>query len=399
MSIKLYWGANGSFKSASACQDDIIPELKKGRTVITNLRGCTMDKVTAVYPDMPEGADIIYIDTTQPGAYDRLREWPWWAPPGALVVLDEIQLIYRKSWTARQMAEKFQKFEKEEEAEAADKPFDLLDAFTRHRHWNWDVVFTTPNIKYVRDDIRDTTEVAYRQANMGLIGVKGKFKRAMHPASDNKPGAGSLVQTLKIKNDTFKCYQSTSTGIVQDTRAGTNVFKSPRLLLALACSASGFVYAVSSGGLDYFFTDYDSQLARATEEASSVGGGSALASDPVDSASNPPEADTVSGDNVVIVETDYGNNDLGPYSDHRITINGCLVARKDGRHYEACQFTVQREGQTAYSLRSIDLQMAGYKLERINACAYRLHYEDDSRMLTCGGFQAQAPQAQIVAFQ
>ena len=59
MSIKCYWGSNGAYKSASAVEFDIIPELLKGRVVVTNIRGCTLAKCIQQYPDIPDSADVI----------------------------------------------------------------------------------------------------------------------------------------------------------------------------------------------------------------------------------------------------------------------------------------------------------------------------------------------------
>ncbi|RMO84683.1 hypothetical protein ALQ33_200048 [Pseudomonas syringae pv. philadelphi] len=71
-------------------------------------------------------------------------------------------------------------------AKAADRPMNFLDAWTRHRHWNWDIILTTPNIKYVHTDIRQTSEAAYQHSNLMLLGKWLKFlvakdsKEAMH---------------------------------------------------------------------------------------------------------------------------------------------------------------------------------------------------------------------------
>ncbi|MFU3482843.1 zonular occludens toxin domain-containing protein, partial [Pseudomonas aeruginosa] len=68
-----------------------------------------------------------------------------------------------------------------------------LDAWTRHRHFNWDIILTTPNIAYIRDDIRMTAEKAYLHSNLAVIGIRGRYKESQHSAQDNKPPARDVI--------------------------------------------------------------------------------------------------------------------------------------------------------------------------------------------------------------
>lgn len=392
MSIKVYWGSNGSFKTASAVQDDIIPELLKGRVVITNVRGCTLDKCIEQYPDIPDTADVIYIDMAKAGSLDKLQTWFRWAPQGALIVLDEVQLIHRQSWRDRDL-EKFvlqvddggvRRAATFDEAEQLGQPYDMLDAFTRHRHWNWDLVLTTPNIKYVRSDIRNTCEVAYRQANGALLGFSGRFKRAMHDADENKPGVGALTQTLKIKQKSFACYDSTRTGKVQDTRAGTNIFKSPRLLLALACSAGGFIYAFASGGFDIITgTPHSENLAlpqQAAADAEPKDGvpahsvpGSTVAASVADSIPAQQAGDSA-------VESLITEDIFAGYDAALTYFEGFQSGKVV---YFLVEFDHWGQDGHAFSMSSGELVRIGYRFKWLSECAVLLMTQNTSRLVTC----------------
>ena len=400
MSIKIYWGANGSYKSASAVEFDIIPELLRpvvemkqedgtitirpaGRVVVTNIRGCTLERVMEQYPDVPDTSEIIYLDTSKAGTMDKLQTWFRWVPDGALIVLDEVQLIHRKAWREKDL----EKFTLEvddngvkrkatfEEAEQLGKPHDMLDAFTRHRHFNWDLVLTTPNIKYIREDIRNTCEVAYRQANGALIGFNGKFKRSMHDASENKPSSGSLVQTLSIKKKTFKCYQSTKTGIVQDTRAGTNVFKSPRLLLALACSAGAIIYSVSSGGLDYFFEDHSQKLVDATAQAGSFPDQESMANSEVVQPGDSVETINVNH-NLPAVSTAFFTA-VEPLAGYELR----LSYYRDGLFNV---YQVEANNKSGWFVTPLeDLRVMGYQVKIISECMAVIVWQKQTRAIPC----------------
>jgi zona occludens toxin len=395
MSIKIYWGSNGSYKSASAVQDDIIPELLKGRVVVTNIRGCTLERCVEQYPDIPDSADIIHVDTAKAGGLDRLQTWFRWVPKGALIVLDEVQLIHRKAWREKDL-ERFiyrvtdefgnSRFATFDEAERDNTPFDMLDAFTRHRHFNWDLVLTTPNIKYIRDDIRGTCETAYRQANGALLGsfFKGKFKRAMHDADDNKPGTGALTQTLSINPKVFKCYDSTATGKAQDTRAGTNIFKSPRLLLSLACAIGGFAYAFSSGGIDNIVDGPDKAalgLSDAKADIAVSGASSSI------SALRPDAPVAVTSSRVSSkqgrdVRPDDALIAVDVFSDFDASLT---YMEGYGRSYE--YFLIEfdhwgKDGQP-FSIDSGELLRIGYRYKVLTDCSVLLYTDKSTRLVTC----------------
>lgn len=251
MSIKIHHGPNGSYKTSGAIQDDAVRALKEGRLIITNVRGFTLERVLQVMPELPESVDIINLDLESLADMERMRCWFQWAPRGAFIIFDETQLVFPKAWRERDL-EKYDFPGGPEAAAEADRPMSWLDGWTRHRHWNWDVVLTTPNISYIRDDIRMTCEMAYKHSNLAVIGISGRYKEAQHDAQLNRaPAEGTVIEYKKIRPDTFKLYQSTATGITQDTKAGKSFFKSPKLLVLLAFISLVTVAVLSLGGIGF----------------------------------------------------------------------------------------------------------------------------------------------------
>ncbi|EHS33068.1 zonular occludens toxin domain-containing protein, partial [Pseudomonas aeruginosa] len=177
MSIKIHHGPNGSYKTSGAIQDDAVPALKDGRVIITNVRGFTLERAYQVFPDLPNTAEIINLDLESLEDLEKMRTWFQWAPRGAFLIFDETQLLFPKSWREKDL-ERFDYPGGPEAAHAADRPMGWLDAWTRHRHFNWDIVLTTPNISYIRDDIRMTCEMAYKHSNLAVIGIPGRYKEA-----------------------------------------------------------------------------------------------------------------------------------------------------------------------------------------------------------------------------
>ena len=104
MSGKIHHGPPGSYKTSGAVQDDVIPELRKGRVVVTNVRGLTQEQVLTVYPDLPETAEIINVNTDEPEGMAEMRRWFHWAPLGCLLLVDEAQIVFPKKWREKDLS-------------------------------------------------------------------------------------------------------------------------------------------------------------------------------------------------------------------------------------------------------------------------------------------------------
>ncbi|WP_268796407.1 zonular occludens toxin domain-containing protein [Pseudomonas huanghezhanensis] len=238
MAIKIHHGPNGSYKTSGAVWDDAVPAAKEGRLIITNVRGMSRDRFEALFDDLPDTFDVLFISHESTEGMERIRTWFQWAPRNAFLIFDEAQVIFPSKWTSKEV-ERFNYPGGPDKAKLDDKPTDWLSAWTMHRHFNWDVILTMPNIKYLHTDIRNTSEAAYQHSNLMLLGkwtkklVQKDYKEAMHSAQENKaPTDGSnIVQLRKIDVRVFSLYDSTATGLHRDTMAGKNALASPRVLV------------------------------------------------------------------------------------------------------------------------------------------------------------------------
>lgn len=252
MAIKLHWGDNGSYKTAGCVMDDIIPAIKDGRTIVTNIRGLTYERCLDVFPDAPSTFKMINLNLDSKDGLDRCRNWFQWVDHGSLVVFDEVALVFLQSWRDSDLKQ-FDWVGGVDAAFEAGRPSTWLDAWTRHRHWGWDVVLTTPDIKYIRNDIRQTSQSAYKHTNYGVLGplfkkLVGDYKEVFHAASSNQPSPKSITRNRRIDPLVWDLYDSTANGQVTKDFAGTSIFKSIPLLLGLLVCILAFSYSFLSGG-------------------------------------------------------------------------------------------------------------------------------------------------------
>lgn len=283
MSVKIYHGPPGSYKSASAVMNEVMRCAREGRLLITNVRGLTEERVrknaraffgfrpAALHPDFK----VISLRRDLPEDMDRMRKWWHWAPEGAYIILDEVQSVYPPKWSASELRT-LDMLEPRTMSNGETLAREVELVFDMHRHGNWDLAFTTPSIKKVRSEIRAASEFAYKHKNLGVLGIPGLYVQGSHSADDNG-NASELYTTVvrRIPGWVFKLYDSTATGKTQDTTAGTSLWKEPKFALVAAVVALCVWWLIRSPTPSIFGRD-----AAAHSAAHSVAGASAAVGAP-----------------------------------------------------------------------------------------------------------------------
>ncbi|MCU9947893.1 zonular occludens toxin domain-containing protein [Pseudomonas sp. PDM13] len=382
MSIKIHHGPNGSYKTSGALQDDAIPALKEGRVIITNVRGFTLERAYTVFPELPDTSEIINLSLESLPDLERMRTWFQWAPRGAFIIFDETQLVFPKSWRDSDL-KRFDFPGGPEAAAEADRPMGWLDAWTRHRHFNWDIVLTTPNIAYIRDDIRMTCEMAYRHSNLAVIGIPGRYKEAQHDAQINRPPMdGTVIEYKRIRKQTFTLYDSTATGTHHDTKAGKSLLRSPKLLVLLAFIAACLSFSAWMGPVTFGVASPDETAAEPAQTGGphypqDTGPPGALAAAPSD------PANSILPGLPVGLQPDGPPAQLAhPFGDRTISIIGTLHMPTKGVIY---LFQMTDSDGRVMELNSWQLIASGYRFKPQGECVVRVTYEDWDSRFTCLG--------------
>lgn len=380
MAIKIHHGPNGSYKTSGAIWDDAVPAAKAGRHIITNVRGVSRARFEALFDDLPDSFDVEWISHESAEGMERIRTWFQWAPRNAFLIFDEAQVIFPSKWSDK-FLEKFDYPGGPDKAKSDDKPTDWLSAWTMHRHFNWDIILTMPNIKYLHSDIRNTSEAAYQHSNLMLLGkwmkkLVGKdYKEAMHSAQENKaPTDGSnIVQLRKIDKRVFELYDSTATGLHRDTMAGKNALTSPRvlILLLLLVGIVGFVFWRNDGN------PFKNPL--------SIPGAKAVAPPPSSSAPQGP-FENPHVDPVRLPSEQVPQNPVltDPYNQFDIVIKGSLWNEEKGVLFV---FQMSRD-QHVFTHTTRDMIAAGYEIYARGSCAADLVFQGQKRTVTCLGSMA-----------
>lgn len=270
--ICIHHGPAGSYKSSSVVWFEILPALRAGRVVVTNVEG--------MYPlhiiekqlgeTFPETARLFRIFSQEEKLKGLWRRWFHWMPLGALVVIDEVQDVYtvdKSQWKESDLDLKPLSYYSEilppelyklsHETHLAFKPSidestsddtgklaldenglviyppTMNEAFMRHRKFNWDLHFATPDLTQVSKAVRAVAEQAISYKNNDWFFFNKRKPRLFKhdPKRLLNPRKGDLVSTHKVPVDVHLLYKSTQTGQITKSGASAGIFSSTKVKL------------------------------------------------------------------------------------------------------------------------------------------------------------------------
>lgn len=362
MSIKIHHGAPGSYKSSGAIFTDVLPAIKAGRHIITNVRGFTAERCREVLGKaVPEGFEVTYIETESQNGRDYLARFYHWAPKGAFFLVDEVQRVFPPAWRQSDL-DRLDYPNGPDAAKADGRPETIDVAFDMHRHHNWDFVFTTPNIKKVHSVIRASAETAIRHTNMKILGFGKRYKTVLHLADNSGSSISDVLQAKpfnKVPDYVFKLYDSTTTGKVTDTIAGSSILRDPKILFFMV-----FI------GLCIFFGFIKPDYIDAPAKAAAV---------PSSGSSSDAKVGSSSGAGVrpsgAPVASDSGVLSVGPFAGHKLIIS-CHVLVKDERgSYRVEYCFALRKGDDVQPVYSDDWPDQLASVDAMSACHAVVKYQ------------------------
>lgn len=394
MASSIFHGAPGSFKSASATWFEVLPALRKGRLVVTNIEGILpLEEIeTELQETFPETAQLWRLSSQNSEGQSLWRNWYHWMPTGALVLIDEVQDVYPTEATFKPEScnykhidtykdlipehwykyhyEQLEKF-KPENLTSGDTddlgrelfnehgyiiyPKTLKECYMRHRKYNWDIIVCTPDITSVHKYIRNVSQYAYAHKYFdGLAAIPYYNRRPRifehNPKLDGKtPNKSSTITWKKIPIEVHKCYKSTATGGITKGQ-GKNFLFSP--IFAFPVTAIFFCILY---WLWYFTSDKDDvQDIEKTTEISVENPKKNTSPD-----SNNANFQVSNGEPIFVAL---------PYGATEVFVTGIQVVKRSGRTYREYIFEFITEKYGVFSINSHDLNSMGFGIQYFSSC-------------------------------
>ncbi|MCJ8318747.1 MAG: zona occludens toxin-like protein [Colwellia sp.] len=415
MANSIFHGAPGSFKSASAFWFEVLPALRAGRLVVTNIEGVLPKEEIEIELDevFPESAQVWRLSSQTDKGLFLWRRWFWWMPVGAFIIMDEIQDIFPKDATVfkpndfdskgidslkEQLPPKFYNYYKDvigtftppdDEGSKDDTgetildengniiyPKNMREANMRHRKYNWDIIYCTPEITEIHNLVRYACQYAYKYKYNDSLEFIPYFNRRTryHEHSPKSSGEtivkGQPVKWRKIPVEVHKCYRSTSTGKITKRR-GINGLKSPSLILAFALLLTCFSYMfwwlfVKPDRVNHF-----EESVSTAQETLEIRGSSGQQGYSSYSSSNTNKG--ISNNNVPIAL---------PFGMDEIYISGQVQVITEKHRYRDYVFILKKSGRI-FQVHSDELKLMGYTFRFVNSCSIKIYQGDAFQYVHC----------------
>jgi zona occludens toxin len=240
MSILAYVGLPGSGKSYGVVENQILPALKLGRVVVTNIP-LYEDRIREMIPTGELREFPTDLVAQQPELIDD------YAPPGCVLIIDELWKLFPAGQKVNHVPEPFKKLLAEHRH--------MVDAEGRSTQ----IVFVTQDLAQIGAFARQLVEQTMLHTKLGHLGASGSFRcRIFHGqvTGQNPPKSSEIRMTLgRYDEKVYRLYKShtmskaASDGADEkavDRRA--NVWKRPGILIAAGLCIVAVAWAVSALG-------------------------------------------------------------------------------------------------------------------------------------------------------
>jgi zona occludens toxin len=193
MSIYAYTGLPGSGKSYSVVEHQVLPALKSGRRLVTNV-ALKFDKLREAFPS----SELVELPTQRVQA-DPATIYEY-VTPGSVVVLDEVWRLFPAGLKANHVPEPFRKL------------------LAEHRHMvdaqgnSCQIVLVTQDLAQISAFARQLVEQTFRTVKLTSVGLSGQFRVDVYngPATGpNPPESGRIRQLFgRYSSATWQYYDS-----------------------------------------------------------------------------------------------------------------------------------------------------------------------------------------------
>lgn len=354
-------GRPGGGKTYEAVAYHILPAIKEGRKVITNIT-LNIDWFVKILGD--DVRDLIKIvdgrltdfgSTTRPFSQieDYSDDWRNEKGQGPLYVVDEAHM----SLPSRGL------------------PAAILEWFSIHRHYGVDIILLTQNIRKVHRDIKDMIEVTYRCTKNTAMGSSNSYTKKVQDGCN-----GEVVNTSirSYKSEFFPFYKSHSQSNkhVQEAQAKDirPFWKRWPVVGAVLLLSAGLVFNIWAWWPE---SEKAPEPVKQQNVSIEVPAGTPTAQGTQTLTKKKPQTNFGPLDGYDFFVTGYAkqiaSSSLRPIAD----LNPDLTFYK-------IYIDVYDGTDKLFSFNHLDLVNIGYQFEVLSDCVYRVTWEDSERVFTCG---------------
>ena len=382
-------GKPGGGKSYEAVKSHVIPALKEGRRVVTNLP-LNIEHFAAVYGEVVRDLIVIveynYHDYGNAKPFQKIEDWlehQNWKNvkgQGVLFVIDEAHLSLPS------------RMRKGSGVDISN----VLEFLSMHRHYGFDVLLITQNFKKVHADIRDMVQLVYRCIKKSMFGQDDKYIIKVHEGCTTQ-----VVNTdeREYESYVFKFYKShtKSEGQIVEatTRDVTPWHKTGLMKLSYVVM---FLASLMVINLIHKITKDDEPIVSEVKKSEPVVSKpkpittkstvtkSTSVNQALPTVSVPADVVVSSVPAFVVDEEELEHNRIvalskerHPFSKVGLSISGYA----EDLNYKIFYFSAQQNGQHVFTITTKDLLLAGYDIQVLSDCMVVIEFHKYKEYLTC----------------
>lgn len=199
MAITLVKGRPGAGKSYEVVVNHIIPNVKEGRKVVTNIP-LNIDHFVLIFGEsvktllevVPFDFDGGHVYLSDPEDYKKYQDWKNEKGQGCLFVLDECHLMFPLSGRGKG------------QSDLAERQ---IRFFSGHRHYGFDFIFLTQSDKKLNRLLREDIEICIEVRKNRAISDNA-YRRYVYYYGDGKKGGLIEQDSRKYEKQFFPFYKS-----------------------------------------------------------------------------------------------------------------------------------------------------------------------------------------------
>jgi zona occludens toxin len=375
-------GKPGGGKSYEAVKNHVMPAIKSGRMVVTNLP-LNVEHFVSVFGEHVRDLIVLvtydFHDYGNQKPFSRIEDWlehqDWKNEKGqgVLFVIDEAHLSL-PSRMAKGSGGDITK---------------VLEFLSMHRHYGFDVLLITQNFKKVHADIRDMIQLVYRCIKKSMFGQDDQYIIKVHEGCST-----TVVNTDEREYEpfVFKFYKS-------HTKSESSIVEATTVDVIPWWKSGLMKGAMGMGVLFLFMVFFLISLVFADDKTVET---KKVISEPV----NPLLVAPKTSNNTLKILPDVKPQQLeNPRSKpikepEQFSEYKKMVEKSKSFHpfykvhlsvsgyaedltYKIIYFSAQQNGQHIFTISSKDLALAGYTVTAFSDCAVKISYFDYTDFLTC----------------
>jgi len=219
VAVQILTGVPGTGKTLYGIQKYIIPELKRGNKVYSNIDGLYLPRISILFD-----IDIVNLERCFVSLKKPERFWEE-LDKNAMCVLDESQNIFNnRDWQN-------------------ENNKDCIAYLMKHRHYGHQVILICPTVEALDAGIRRVCEFTYKHKSFSMLGQKKTVKCAVFTQANL--GVEPL-KTFTWHHDTriYDCYKSYFDEGTTEVKPKIALFRNFKLYLMMGVFAVSLVFVV-----------------------------------------------------------------------------------------------------------------------------------------------------------